>query len=121
MGCLSRFFNDTATTEIYTLSLHDALPNLKNSYWAGFLAAEGNIKTGRKRISIKLHIKDVAHLEKFRDALEYTGRVYRYERDASIEIACPEIADDLARNFSITPRKSFTLQPPLLTDEDMVG
>ena len=22
------FFNDTATTEIYTLSLHDALPNL---------------------------------------------------------------------------------------------
>src|SRR5574341_1227096 len=23
------FFNDTATTEIYTLSLHDALPNLR--------------------------------------------------------------------------------------------
>ena len=27
------FFNDTATTEIYTLSLHDALPNLDNSTW----------------------------------------------------------------------------------------
>ena len=25
------FFNDTATTEIYTLSLHDALPILANS------------------------------------------------------------------------------------------
>ena len=25
-GLLSFFFNDTATTEIYTLSLHDALP-----------------------------------------------------------------------------------------------
>src|SRR3954449_6566293 len=25
-GCFSFFFNDTATTEIYTLSLHDALP-----------------------------------------------------------------------------------------------
>src|SRR2546430_6499112 len=25
-GCLFFFFNDTATTEIYTLSLHDALP-----------------------------------------------------------------------------------------------
>ena len=24
------FFNDTATTEIYTLSLHDALPDLKD-------------------------------------------------------------------------------------------
>src|SRR5256885_9524136 len=31
----SFFFNDTATTEIYTLSLHDALPiSLANSYLA---------------------------------------------------------------------------------------
>src|SRR2546430_8794009 len=29
------FFNDTATTEIYTLSLHDALP-----IWAEFVAAD---------------------------------------------------------------------------------
>src|SRR2546430_12275504 len=29
------FFNDTATTEIYTLSLHDALPILKLSLSAG--------------------------------------------------------------------------------------
>src|SRR2546422_8439907 len=27
------FFNDTATTEIYTLSLHDALPISLQSYW----------------------------------------------------------------------------------------
>src|SRR2546427_12953494 len=27
------FFNDTATTEIYTLSLHDALPILPNEQW----------------------------------------------------------------------------------------
>ena len=37
------FFNDTATTEIYTLSLHDALPiffvaarAFKNLYFTGF-------------------------------------------------------------------------------------
>src|SRR3712207_8523302 len=30
------FFNDTATTEIYTLSLHDALP-----IWAAFLEQAG--------------------------------------------------------------------------------
>src|SRR5690349_22274723 len=28
------FFNDTATTEIYTLSLHDALPISENSIWS---------------------------------------------------------------------------------------
>src|SRR2546430_7213854 len=27
------FFNDTATTEIYTLSLHDALPILPSALW----------------------------------------------------------------------------------------
>src|SRR5207253_9463493 len=26
LGCFSFFFNDTPTTELYTLSLHDALP-----------------------------------------------------------------------------------------------
>src|SRR3989442_4294566 len=30
-SCLFFFFNDTATTEIYTLSLHDALPILKSN------------------------------------------------------------------------------------------
>src|SRR5260370_32518695 len=32
------FFNDTATTEIYTLSLHDALPISCPSHWAGSAA-----------------------------------------------------------------------------------
>src|SRR6266516_1581326 len=31
MYCFFFFFNDTATTEIYTLSLHDALPILRRS------------------------------------------------------------------------------------------
>ena len=31
------FFNDTATTEIYTLSLHDALPILGNHWNLQFL------------------------------------------------------------------------------------
>src|SRR5438270_4414244 len=33
--CLFFFFNDTATTEIYTLSLHDALPICSRSARAG--------------------------------------------------------------------------------------
>src|SRR6266496_2749637 len=35
------FFNDTATTEIYTLSLHDALPTC-----VGFLSSATNIVSG---------------------------------------------------------------------------
>src|ERR1039457_1725773 len=41
------FFNDTATTEIYTLSLHDALP-----IWAAFLAITAD--TCARRYGIEL-------------------------------------------------------------------
>src|SRR5438309_11122173 len=36
------FFNDTATSEIYTLSLHDALP-ISNNHWAFYpaISADG--------------------------------------------------------------------------------
>src|SRR3712207_9119585 len=46
--CIFFFFNDTATTEIYTLSLHDALPistltesgvDLTFTNWRGIVAA----------------------------------------------------------------------------------
>src|SRR2546422_5005870 len=33
VSCFFFFFNDTATTEIYTLSLHDALPILVNPFY----------------------------------------------------------------------------------------
>jgi len=36
MFCFFFFFNDTATTEIYTLSLHDALPISGNRPEGGF-------------------------------------------------------------------------------------
>src|SRR3712207_7632891 len=48
VSCFSFFFfNDTATTEIYTLSLHDALPIL-NGAGAGNLARQGDRPLGRR-------------------------------------------------------------------------
>src|SRR2546427_11312476 len=37
--CFFFFFNDTATTEIYTLSLHDALPILSDAEMMRFMAS----------------------------------------------------------------------------------
>src|SRR3712207_8733126 len=45
------FFNDTATTEIYTLSLHDALPISGTGAvwrWAGAGASPGSAQPGRR-------------------------------------------------------------------------
>src|SRR2546430_17132128 len=46
------FFNDTATTEIYTLSLHDALPisRIGESGSQGAQAVEGYIRFGRPHL-----------------------------------------------------------------------
>src|SRR2546429_6022150 len=43
-SCCFFFFNDTATTEIYTLSLHDALPI--------FVCANARAGSGRKNCSV---------------------------------------------------------------------
>src|SRR3712207_9288581 len=40
------FFNDTTTTEIYTLSLHDALPIFKTSSSVAFWVEEGSTRGG---------------------------------------------------------------------------
>src|SRR5256885_12064448 len=42
------FFNDTATTEIYTLSLHDALPISRCARWCARRAAAGRACHGTR-------------------------------------------------------------------------
>ena len=68
------FFNDTATTEIYTLSLHDALPILvaditESDVWA----------TLKKRDSVIYHDND---FEVFIDPNGDTHRYYELEINA---------------------------------------
>src|SRR2546430_10010498 len=50
------FFNDTATTEIYTLSLHDALPicaYVRGAYGRQILTLRVRIKSARTRVTGK--------------------------------------------------------------------
>src|SRR5215510_15368858 len=51
------FFNDTATTEIYTLSLHDALP-IASNWWACCRRTHGSCWSDRK--STRLNSSHVA-------------------------------------------------------------
>ena len=41
------------------------IPNLINSYWAGFLAADGNIRTNKKSLSLQISDKDFEHIKCF--------------------------------------------------------
>src|SRR3712207_8850145 len=49
MSCLFFFFNDTATTEIYTLSLHDALPISARTAMVMVCRTHGNCAMGSTR------------------------------------------------------------------------
>jgi len=90
---------------------------LENTYWAGFIAADGNIGDFRDRVRIKLIASDSSHLEAFKKncgsnnpILEVHNGLKKY---VTLEICgVPQWRYDLQKNFHITPRKSLTLLPP---------
>ena len=53
------FFNETATTEIYTLSLHDALPDLKTFNEAGPIPANCEVAIGAPFLHIGLCLSEL--------------------------------------------------------------
>src|SRR2546429_9008404 len=61
------FFNDTATTEIYTLSLHDALP-IYQHYWLALRLQERGIRF-RQCANAFLQCSDPKALQKLADSL----------------------------------------------------
>lgn len=103
--------------------------NLLNCYWAGFIAADGNIREKVNNICIGLSYKDNQHLHIFAKDCEYTGTVKIREyknikignylpkdviKTCHIEICGnKKWVEDLKENFNITPRKSLILMPPL--------
>src|SRR5258705_11035735 len=57
------FFNDTATTEIYTLSLHDALPILRDVAHIEFRFR--GVALGRRAVETDLILIDIAKVAEF--------------------------------------------------------
>ena len=99
-----------------------SVPTPQNCYWAGFIAADGNI-TDYGSVRIAIDSKDAHLLEKFKEEVEFTGEIneYKYNRELPgtykrLEICDPGIVKDLERLWNITPRKTMTLMPPNITD-----
>lgn len=96
------------------------VPNLINSYWAGFIAADGNISKDYKQLSFGLALKDKIILENMIKDMEsnYVIRDYKsHEYDCvAITITSSKICNDLLVNFNITDNKSLTLIHPNLSN-----
>src|SRR5256886_13649232 len=101
------FFNDTATTEIYTLSLHDALPiSLRDTLVMLSLAANpsGDSLRGRKQVRSVNGVATFADLRLDKAANGYT-----------LTAAAPKLEADTSAAFVVMPGPAtqllFTVQP----------
>jgi hypothetical protein len=103
-------------------------PTSRNSYWAGFIAADGCL-TRNGALRIALSTRDRAHLEKLKADLSFTGpirdglttapngREFPY---SCLVVWSKDMLLDLNRNFNLTERKTLTLLPPYRLPEPLV-
>lgn len=56
-------------------TVFDRIDNEEKSYWLGFLFADGNVSKNENNVELSLSIKDVEHLEKYRNFLKNTSPV----------------------------------------------
>lgn len=94
--------------------------DLAVSYWAGFIAADGSIddRGASATLSLAIQESDRAHLERFSEAVGYTGTIKASlrkngSRQSVLRLhSARAMADDLRDRYNITPRKSLSLRPP---------
>lgn len=111
------------------------VPNLMNSYYAGFIAADGCVrKTGKSQdaFSLKIAEQDESFLREFADVVGAKsiyyhepqistfpgGREYLCQGLFDLQFCSNQIVHDLGSNFGIFPQKTAALiQPPLESKE----
>lgn len=101
------------TTRYSCNEFYFAVPCSENSYFAGFIAADGHIGDDH-RLTIKVHKKDRKILERFKETILFDGPIIGPDKrnQVSVRITSEEICQDLVQNYNITPRKTYTLAPP---------
>lgn len=97
----------------------------ESCYWAGFIAADGNISTGR--LTIVLNQIDTNHINKFCDFINFENR--NIEKIISgvsntncckIRINSVYLTKSLFNNFNIISNKSLVLAPPINIPEFLI-
>ena len=96
----------------YDKNFFEQINTEEKAYWAGFIAADGNIRKDFHKVRIELARKDRDHLFKFRKAIDGNNPIKDYTRfnnySTYIEVNCKKMCEDLNK-IGITPNKSLTL------------
>lgn len=96
--------------------LFEAIDTKEKAYWLGFLYADGYV--GFNKLEVGLAIKDIGHLEKFRQFLKTDApigrRMIKESQACRINICSTKLVNDLEKH-GCTQAKSLTLQWPQLS------
>lgn len=106
-------------------------PNLLNSYWAGFIAADGCIRDKLHHITLRLCLSDIAHMERFRKDVGYNGPIKTGQKtlegydkiyhNCNIALCgVREMIEDLKVNYSVISKKTKVLVGPKLTSKNHI-
>lgn len=102
-------------------------PTIRNSYWAGFIAADGCL-TSKGALRIALSVKDRGHLEELKSELSFSGPIRdgltttpngREVAYSCLTVWSKDLLLDLRRNFDLVERKTLTLLPPYRLPEPL--
>lgn len=99
------------------------VPNKVNSYWAGFLAADGYVSKSKNCVEVHISTTDLEHLKKFTECAEFDGKIsIQTSKDGKesckARFYSTQWCEDLNNNFNVTPQKTFTFKfPENLSDE----
>lgn len=96
-------------------------PNKINSYWAGFIAADGNISKKGNTLTLSLSAKDKQHLQKFNSLVstDYHIREFQAEKECGLcdyvtfSLSSQDWKCDLRQNWGINPNKTHTITFPV--------
>lgn len=98
-------------------TVFDVIDSEEKAYWLGFMYADGNISYSGNRIEVRLSIKDLNHLEKFRSFLRLSTQIRTGICNGNgfchLSIRNKHMWNAL-NNLGCTPRKSLTLVFPKL-------
>lgn len=90
----------------------------ESCYWAGFIAADGNVQGNS--VIIHLQKKDVGHLKKFANFLNTTAKIWEKDESCGISFRSNLIVKDLKERFNIIPNKSLVLCPPNINNSELI-
>ena len=101
---LSRSYDFRRDSDMFIL-INDELDSF---YWIGFILADGHISDS-SRIKISLSIKDINHLEKFKNYIE-CSKIIINDKMCSVYFQNKEICPKICEKFDIKSNKTYN--PP---------